>query len=162
MFDQFRVEVPVIGNLFRKLYVARFAEALSVLLKGGVPVAQAIEIVWAMESLPDACDKVASMDDPPTEQPMRKTGSGTGAVEAPRGTLYHHYELKDGLVDVADIITPTAQNLDDIEMHMKLAAERMLAEGKKDDEVRLGLEMIARAYDPCISCATHLVTLKRA
>ncbi|HIJ16770.1 MAG TPA: Ni/Fe hydrogenase subunit alpha, partial [Thermoplasmata archaeon] len=56
---------------------------------------------------------------------------------------------------------PTAQNLDDIEMHMKLAAERMLAEGKKDDEVRLGLEMIARAYDPCISCATHLVTLKR-
>jgi sulfhydrogenase subunit alpha len=124
-------------------------------------LAQAIEIVWAMESLPDACDKVASMDDPPTEQPTRKTGSGTGAVEAPRGTLYHHYELKDGLVDVADIITPTAQNLDDVEIHMKLAAERMLADGKKDDEVRLGLEMIARAYDPCISCATHLVTLKR-
>ena len=44
VFDQFRVEVPVVGNLFRKLYVARFAEALSVLLKGGVPVAQAIEI----------------------------------------------------------------------------------------------------------------------
>lgn len=44
VFDQFRVEIPVIGNLFRKLYVARFAEALSVLLKGGVPVAQAIEI----------------------------------------------------------------------------------------------------------------------
>jgi len=124
-------------------------------------LAQAIEIVWAMESLPEACDRVASMDDPPIEQPSRKTGSGTGAVEAPRGVLYHHYELKDGLVDVADIITPTAQNLDDIELHMKLVAERMLAEGKKDDEVRLGLEMIARAYDPCISCATHLVTLKR-
>jgi coenzyme F420-reducing hydrogenase alpha subunit len=44
---------------------------------------------------------------------------------------------------------------------MKLTAERMLADGKKDDEVRLGLEMVARAYDPCISCATHLVTLKR-
>ena len=44
VFDQFRVEVPAVGNLFRKLYVARFAEALSVLLKGGVPVAQAIEI----------------------------------------------------------------------------------------------------------------------
>jgi len=124
-------------------------------------LAQAIEIVWAMESLPEACDKVASMDDPRTEVPTRQTGSGTGAVEAPRGVLYHHYELKDGLVDVADIITPTAQNLDDVELHMKLAAERMLAEGKKDDEVRLGLEMIARAYDPCISCATHLVTLKR-
>jgi coenzyme F420-reducing hydrogenase alpha subunit len=44
---------------------------------------------------------------------------------------------------------------------MKLTAERMLADDKKDEEVRLGLEMVARAYDPCISCATHLVTLKR-
>ncbi|MDQ1371651.1 MAG: Ni/Fe hydrogenase subunit alpha [Candidatus Thermoplasmatota archaeon] len=125
-------------------------------------LAQAIELVWAMESLPEACDRVMAMDDPPHEQPTRLTGSGTGAVEAPRGTLYHHYELKDGLVDVADIITPTAQNLDDIEIHLKLTAERMLAEGKGTDEVRLGLETVARAYDPCISCATHLVTLKRA
>ncbi|MCU0294302.1 MAG: Ni/Fe hydrogenase subunit alpha [Thermoanaerobaculaceae bacterium] len=124
-------------------------------------LAQAIEIVWAMESLPDACDAVAALDDPKTAEPTRRTGSGTGAVEAPRGVLYHHYELKDGLVDVADIITPTAQNLDDVELHMRLTAERMLAEGKKDEEVRLGLEMVARAYDPCISCATHLVTLKR-
>jgi coenzyme F420-reducing hydrogenase alpha subunit len=44
---------------------------------------------------------------------------------------------------------------------MKLCAERMLEDGRSDDEVRLGLEMVARAYDPCISCATHLVNLKR-
>jgi sulfhydrogenase subunit alpha len=124
-------------------------------------LAQAIEMLWSLEHLPDACEVVASLDDPKIEQPTRLTGSGTGAVEAPRGTLYHHYEIKDGLIDVADIITPTAQNLDDIELHMKLAAERMLAEGKSDPEVRLGLEMVARAYDPCISCATHLVRLKR-
>ena len=124
-------------------------------------LAQAIEMLWSLEHLPDACDKVASMDDPAIEKPTRETGTGTGAVEAPRGTLYHHYELKDGLIDVADIITPTAQNLDDIEKHMKLCAEKMLAEDKPDEQVRLGLEMVARAYDPCISCATHLVTLKR-
>ncbi len=124
-------------------------------------LAQALELVWAMENLPDACDAVAALDDPRIEEASRRTGSGTGAVEAPRGVLYHHYELKDGLVDAADIITPTAQNLDDIEVHMRLVAERMLGEGKKDEEVRLGLEMVARAYDPCISCATHLVTLKR-
>ena len=124
-------------------------------------LAQAIEMLWSLEHMPEIADKVASMDDPGIEQPTRMNGSGTGAVEAPRGVLYHHYEIKDGLVDVADIITPTAQNLDDIEKHMKLTAERMLAEGKKDEEVRLGLEMVARAYDPCISCATHLVTLKR-
>jgi sulfhydrogenase subunit alpha len=124
-------------------------------------LAQAIEMLWSLEHMPDIVDQVASLEDPPIEQPTRKTGSGTGAVEAPRGTLYHHYEVKDGLIDVADIITPTAQNLDDIERHMKLSAERMMADGKNDDEVRLGLEMVARAYDPCISCATHLVSLKR-
>jgi sulfhydrogenase subunit alpha len=124
-------------------------------------LAQAIEMLWSLEHIPELCDVVAGMDDPAIEQPTRMTGSGTGAVEAPRGTLYHHYEIKDGLIEVADIITPTAQNLDDIEKHMKLTAERMLADDKKDDEVRLGLEMVARAYDPCISCATHLVNLKR-
>ncbi|HEX9908433.1 MAG TPA: Ni/Fe hydrogenase subunit alpha [Thermoplasmata archaeon] len=124
-------------------------------------LAQAIEMLWSLEQMPDMVDRISSMDDPPIENPTRTTGSGTGAVEAPRGTLYHHYDVKDGLIEAADIITPTAQNLDDIEKHMKLTAERMLAEDKKDDEVRLNLEMVARAYDPCISCATHLVRLKR-
>ncbi len=124
-------------------------------------LAQAIEMLWSLEHIPDTVDKVMSLEDPPIEKPTRENGSGTGAVEAPRGTLYHHYDIKNGLIDAADIITPTAQNLDDIERHMKLTAERMLADDKKDEEVRLGLEMVARAYDPCISCATHLVTLKR-
>jgi len=124
-------------------------------------LAQAIEMLWSLEHIPDMVDRVLALDNPPIEKPTRENGSGTGAVEAPRGTLYHHYEIKNGLIDVADIITPTAQNLDDIEKHMKLTAERMLAEDKGDEEVRLGLEMVARAYDPCISCATHLVTLKR-
>ena len=124
-------------------------------------LAQAIEMLWSLEHMPDLVDQISGLDDPAIEKPTRLTGSGTGAVEAPRGTLYHHYDIKDGLIETADIITPTAQNLDDIEKHMKLTAERMLAEDKSDDEVRLGLEMVARAYDPCISCATHLVTLKR-
>ena len=124
-------------------------------------LAQAIEMLWSLEHIPEACRHVASFDDPPIAKPTRENGSGTGAVEAPRGTLYHHYDIKNGVIDHADIITPTAQNLDDIERHMTLCAERMLAEDKKDEEIRLGLEMVARAYDPCISCATHLVTLKR-
>ncbi|MGQ9587502.1 MAG: Ni/Fe hydrogenase subunit alpha [Thermoplasmata archaeon] len=124
-------------------------------------LAQAIEMVWSLEHMPELVDKIVSLENPPIEQPTREDGAGTGAVEAPRGTLYHHYEIKKGLIDASDIITPTAQNLDDIERHMRLTAERMLAEEKGDDEVRLGLEMVARAYDPCISCATHLVTLKR-
>ena len=124
-------------------------------------LAQAIEMVWALEQMPETSEKIAALDDPARAEATRKTGSGTGAVEAPRGTLYHHYEVKDGLIEVADIITPTAQNLDDIEVHMRACAERMLADGKGDDELLPALEMIARAYDPCISCATHLVRLKR-
>jgi sulfhydrogenase subunit alpha len=124
-------------------------------------LAQAIEMVWALESIPETTEKIAALDDPARAEPTRITGSGTGAVEAPRGILYHHYDVRDGLIETADIITPTAQNLDDIEVHMKACAERLLAEGKKDEELLLPLEMIARAYDPCISCATHLVRLKR-
>lgn len=144
------------ADLFKEHYDGRWLK--NPLLNN---LAQAIEMLWSLEHIPDACDQVAALENPTTVQPTRDAGSGTGAVEAPRGTLYHHYEVKEGLIDVADIITPTAQNLDDIEKHMKLCAERMLAEEKTDEEVRLGLEMVARAYDPCISCATHLVTLKR-
>ncbi|UCE91590.1 MAG: Ni/Fe hydrogenase subunit alpha [Methanobacteriota archaeon] len=124
-------------------------------------LAQAIEMTWALEQMPEATEKIAALEDPKRTEATRDTGSGTGAVEAPRGVLYHHYEVKDGLIEVADIITPTAQNLDDVEVHMKACAERMLADGRGDDELLPALEMIARAYDPCISCATHLVTLKR-
>ena len=144
------------GDFFKEHYSDRWLK--NPLLNN---LAQAIEMLWALEQMPETTELVASMKDPKRAEPTRLTGSGTGAVEAPRGTLYHHYDIKDGLVETADIITPTAQNLDDIEMHMRLCAERMLADDKKDAEVLLALEMVARAYDPCISCATHLVTLKR-
>ncbi len=145
------------GDLFKEYYSDRWLR--NPLLNN---LAQAIEMVWALESIPETTEKIASLDDPARAEPTRVTGSGTGAVEAPRGILYHHYDVKDGLIETADIITPTAQNLDDIEVHMKACAEKLLAEGKKDEELLLPLEMIARAYDPCISCATHLVRLKRA
>ncbi|MCD6485463.1 MAG: nickel-dependent hydrogenase large subunit, partial [Candidatus Odinarchaeota archaeon] len=77
-------------------------------------------------------------------------------VEAPRGTLYHHYEIKDLRIASCDIVTPTAQNLDNMEYHIETATKKLLAENKRD-RMPLFLEMIARAYDPCISCATHLV-----
>ena len=84
-------------------------------------------------------------------------GASTAAVEAPRGILYHTYEIKDSKIVNADIITPTAQFLDDIEEYIKVAAEKLLKEDNPDTE--LNLEMIARAYDPCISCSCHMVKL---
>ncbi|MDH4123037.1 MAG: Ni/Fe hydrogenase subunit alpha [Thermoplasmata archaeon] len=124
-------------------------------------LAQAIELLYALEQVPVYVEKLVELKDPPIVKPKRQSGKGTGAVEAPRGTLYHSYEVKDGRMAKVDIITPTAQNYEDIEKYLRLAAEYMVSEGRKDDDVRFQLEVIARAYDPCISCSAHLVKLVR-
>jgi len=92
-------------------------------------------------------------------KPTQNTGSGTGAVEAPRGTLIHHYEIKEGIICSADIITPTAMFLDDIEAFIRTCGNTLLAK-KQIDKIELEFEKIARAYDPCISCSAHLVEVE--
>ncbi len=96
------------------------------------------------------------------EEPIKynvKAGQGIGAIEVPRGTLYHYYEFdNEGRILDADIITPTAQNLANVEKDMRGAVETLINEPVK--VIRNSLEHIARAYDPCISCATHLVEVK--
>lgn len=124
-------------------------------------LAQAIELLYALERIPELVDRIVELKDPPLAKPTKRSGKGTGAVEAPRGTLYHSYEIKDGRMAKVDIITPTAQNYEDIEKYLRLAAEHMVADGRKDEEIRFQLEMIARAYDPCISCSAHLVKIVR-
>jgi len=93
-----------------------------------------------------------------------RAGRGVGAVEVPRGTLFHEYELdSEGRVLSANVITPTAQNLANVERDMRRAVERLIEENKKveDAKLKLGLEMVARAYDPCISCSVHVVRDRR-
>jgi coenzyme F420-reducing hydrogenase alpha subunit len=88
-----------------------------------------------------------------------QAGEGSGASEAPRGLLYHRYRIDSlGLVQSAKIVPPTAQNLPRIEEDLLTLAPRL---------VRLALpvatrqaEDLVRAYDPCISCATHFLKLK--
>ncbi len=118
---------------------------------------QAIEALWAFEQIPILIEKIKALPNPEIVVPEVMDGTATAAVEAPRGILYHTYEIKDGKIVNADIITPTAQFLDDIEQYIWVAAEKLLAEDNPDTE--LHLEMIARAYDPCISCSCHMVKL---
>ena len=118
---------------------------------------QAIEALWAFEQIPLLIEKIKALPDPEMAEPQVLSGTATAAVEAPRGILYHTYEIKDGKMVNADIITPTAQFLDDIEAYIHVAAEKLVAEDNPDTE--LMLEMIARAYDPCISCSCHMVKL---
>lgn len=83
-----------------------------------------------------------------------KFGHGTSACEAPRGTLFHHYELdQDGYIIKSDIITPTVQNLPAMEFDMKELSP--VLKGKSREEINHLIEILIRGYDPCITCATH-------
>jgi sulfhydrogenase subunit alpha len=89
-----------------------------------------------------------------------RAGRGIAAVEVPRGILFHEYEIDDdGRVVAANIVTPTAQNLANVERDLRAAAESLLPTGPPggDAELRQDLEMVTRAYDPCISWSVHVV-----
>lgn len=84
----------------------------------------------------------------------KKYSDGATACEAPRGTLFHYYKIdKDGTIEKCDIVTPTVQNLPSLETDMKLLGP--LLNDKKPTERNHLIEMLIRAYDPCITCATH-------
>ena len=123
-------------------------------------LAQAIEMVYAVERsieiISELLDKGLKEEAIVKVEPKR--GSGVGSVEAPRGVLYHYYEVDDeGRITKADIITPTAQNAANIEKYIKISAERLLARGVEKLEPLL--ELVPRAYDPCISCSAHMIKI---
>ncbi|MFW9951068.1 MAG: nickel-dependent hydrogenase large subunit, partial [Candidatus Thorarchaeota archaeon] len=121
--------------------------------------AQAIELIHSLQYIPEIVNQILTFAKSKVAKPKNKTGTGTGAVEAPRGTLIHHYEIKDGLISRADIITPTVMFLDDIEEFIRMSGSRLLAKNPLD-RIELEFEKIARAYDPCISCSSHIVEVK--
>jgi coenzyme F420-reducing hydrogenase alpha subunit len=86
-------------------------------------------------------------------------GSGCGASEAPRGLLWHRYDLSDtGLIDYARIVPPTSQNQGRIEEDLRLSLTAVGLD-RDADTLRHTGEMVIRNYDPCISCATHFLRL---
>ena len=90
---------------------------------------------------------------------MPRAGVGHGASEAPRGTLYHRYELdEDGRILDAQIVPPTAQNQLTIEADLRAVLEENLE--LPDADLAWRLEQTIRNYDPCISCATHFLNLR--
>lgn len=123
--------------------------------------AQAFELLHFLEEAAKIIDKLLSSNIPtaPTKITLSKPSRniwGIAAVEAPRGTLYHAYEIgPEGKIINADIVTPTVQNLTSIEED----AENLLRELKLDQKEQKicvrELEMLIRAYDPCITCSVH-------
>ncbi|MCX7621553.1 MAG: Ni/Fe hydrogenase subunit alpha [Acidimicrobiales bacterium] len=121
-------------------------------------VVRAVEIVHAIEEAQAVLDRYERPDTPhvPVEP---RAAIGHGATEAPRGTLYHRYELAaDGTILDAVIIPPTAQNQATIEHDVfAYAASRSRL---SDDELTAQCEQLVRSYDPCISCAAHFLDVR--
>jgi coenzyme F420-reducing hydrogenase alpha subunit len=87
-------------------------------------------------------------------KPVVKAGRGVGIVEVPRGILVHDYILNSkGYCTNANCIIPTNQNHANIQLDMEKLVPEILTKSPK--EIELMLEMLVRAYDPCISCSTH-------
>jgi sulfhydrogenase subunit alpha len=126
-----------------------------------INAAQALEILYAFERIPKVVDEMLKLPDPPLVKYTVKNGKGTGIVEAPRGLLIHSYEISKGLVSSADIITPTAQNAEDIERYCYIAAQKLLGAGK-ESQIRDRMDLVVRAYDPCFSCSVHMAEVKKA
>lgn len=125
-------------------------------------LAQCVEVVHCLESAVAALDELLStgIRAEPRVRPTR-FGRGVGAVEAPRGVLFHEYELDEvGVIRSANLVIPTGQNLANIEDDLRELTPRLLSAGMEPQAVTNRLEMLIRAYDPCISCATHFLTIE--
>lgn len=125
--------------------------------------AQAIELVEAIERATVIIESLLTskieMGEVCDFKKLVRPGRGVGAVECPRGTLYHSYTVDEGgKVLSADMITPSAQNSAHIELDIRSVAENEIK--KAPDALRTRLETLVRAYDPCNTCATHMVKIR--
>jgi coenzyme F420-reducing hydrogenase alpha subunit len=123
-------------------------------------IAQVVETVHCFEDSINLIDDLISdgLSDEKVEL-LPKVGRGVGATEAPRGTLYHEHKMdNNGKITYANYVIPTAQNLANIENDLRSLIPQVL--NKKKEEIILDVEMLVRAYDPCISCSSHLMKVK--
>jgi coenzyme F420-reducing hydrogenase alpha subunit len=124
-------------------------------------LAQVVEAVQAWDEAVALCEQLLADPAPEERAPVTRPrgGVGVGLAEVPRGTLIHDYEVgSDGRIVRANCVIPTGQNLAAIEADMR-AFVPGLVDRPKEQITRL-MEMLVRAYDPCISCAVHLLDVR--
>lgn len=123
-------------------------------------VAQVVEIAHCVEDAIEITDKLlergVQWEEPVA--PTRLSGEGTGSCEVPRGILFHNYVIEDGRVAGANCIIPTGQNLANVEADMRALVPTILDRSQED--ITMAMEMLVRAYDPCISCSAHMLDVK--
>lgn len=115
-------------------------------------LAQAIEIVHGVEDCVQMVESLKPKDEKP--QVQVRAGEAGAITEAPRGLDYHWYALnRRGIVEKANIVTPTAHNFMMIEKDMKEMVDLIV--DRPTEEIRRWCELLVRAYDPCFSCSVH-------
>ena len=123
-------------------------------------MAQVVEIVQFVEeailTIEHILEKGLCFEVP--AMPSRSSGEGIGVCEAPRGSLFHNYVIQNGFLTDANCVIPTAQNLANIEEDMRTYVPSIL--NLPQEEITRRIEMLIRAYDPCISCATHSMEVR--
>jgi coenzyme F420-reducing hydrogenase alpha subunit len=127
-------------------------------------IAQLVEVAYSFEDSIRLINELEaaglqSQSDYFNPQIKVKAGIGVGAVEVPRGILFHEYGYNDkGICVKANCIIPTNQNHGNIQQDMNALVPQIAAKSQK--EIELALEMLVRAYDPCISCSTHVTKIQ--
>ncbi len=131
---------------------------------GGKPVhhtlanhwARLIEMLYAAERLQELANDPEIISPDVRTLPTAIPREGFGVVEAPRGTLFHHFTSDDrGLITRANLIVATQNNAARIAMSVDKSAKGLISAGQVDDGILNMIEMAFRAYDPCHGCATH-------
>ena len=120
--------------------------------------ARLIEVLYAAERLQELAMDKSITDTNVRNIPTATPTEGIGVVEAPRGTLIHHYKSDEkGLLTEVNLIVATVNNAAAICMSVDKAAKNLIRNGEVSDSLLNMVEMAFRAYDPCFACATHLI-----
>ena len=131
---------------------------------GGRPVhhtlathwARVIEMIYAAERMQELIHDPEIVSPDVRRVPTTVPKAGVGVIEAPRGTLFHHYETDDrGLIRMANMVVATGNNAARIAMSVEKAARGLIRKGVVTEGLLNQIEMAFRAYDPCLGCATH-------
>ncbi len=120
--------------------------------------ARAIETLNAAEKIVQLASDPDIVSDDVRRDDFNITKEGIGIVEAPRGTLIHHYKTdENAIVTDVNLIVATTQNKGPINVSIKKAAKHFIKEGKVNDKLLNYVEMAFRPYDLCLACATHAI-----
>lgn len=148
------MDTPLANEEFQKFFATFGGKPVHNIM--GYHWARAIELLHCAEKI-RMLAKDPEITSPDARAPLGEcTGEGVGIIEAPRGTLIHHYNTdNNGIVTDANIVVATTHNKGPINLAVRKAAKHFIKDGNVDEAILNHVEMAYRPYDLCLGCATH-------